>query len=1135
MWQRTLRVARSLPVLIAAGAFLLYLLAGFLLVNPLAQKLLPWAGERMLASRLGAERVDFNPLTLELRVQQLALAEPGGARLAGVEHLYVNLDVTGVTRWAWRIRSIEIERPRASFEIRPGGQSNWSTLIARVRERMGPPSDSMARLLIDHIRIADGDVAYLDRDRPGEPFKATFTPLGIELDEISTLPEDRGDYLIAARLPEQGATLRWKGEIALNPLKSHGEVALEGARVGRLMRAIESRLDAEPTGTLAAALRYRFELLRAANQADVPSLVVTGAQVEVRDFALAPRGGGAPLLQVAQARVSDAAFDLVRRELQVGAVTLERGQLAATRDARGVLDWQGLLAAPAAADPAVPSPNGVATAPWKVAVRDIRFAGWNARWADHTYSTPLLASVADAALSASLAGEIGGATALAVGPVQASTGLVQVMSGSEPVAQLQRAALTNAQFTLPDQRIRIEAIALGGPRGVVALDKQQRLNWSDILKPAGERPAAAEPAVASRPLDLQVARVTVDDIQLRFTDASPAAPVTLDVVDGRIALSELGLDLTRAVPVEAALSVKQGGKLEAKGRIVPAQPSGQLDLRLAGLALQPFAPYVNQFARLKLQSGAAGTRGKLSFAPTKSGMALTYAGGFAVDELTITEEETGEPFLGWKKLSSESALVSLGPDRVHLRELVAQNPFGKVIIFEDQSLNLQRIRRVGPVPAAASTAPAAAPFPVAVERLRIVGANAEFADLSLRPQFGTRMHALDGVVTGLSTDPASTAQVELDGKVDDFGSARIRGSLQPFRATEATDLTLAFRNLEMTRLTPYSGKFAGRRIESGRLSVDLQYKIQQRQLAGANKFVVTRLKLGEAVDSPDAVKLPLDLAIAVLEDSNGVIDLDLPVSGSLDDPQFSYGAIVWKAIVNVLTKIATAPFRALGALLGGSGEKFESVAFDPGSSTLLPPEQEKLKVLAEALAKKPALALTIAPPYDPEADRRALQDAAMRKEAAAVAGVDVRAGENPGPVDVNNYKVQTWLEDRYADKAGKEEYRKLRAGYQDKDAGAVAKVMDTAFVERLGRQFKSRDDGPPSALHAELLERLARQVPVSDDALVQLAQARAQAMRDAVVKLGLEEGRVAVGAPGKAAAKDKQVAAGLTLGVAKGS
>ena len=424
-------------------------------------------------------------------------------------------------------------------------------------------------------------------------------------------------------------------------------------------------------------------------------------------------------------------------------------------------------------------------------------------------------------------------------------------------------------------------------------------------------------------------------------------------------------------------------------------------------------------------------------------------------------------------------------------------------------------------------------FPLEIEQVRIDNGKLDFADLSLTPKFGALIHALSGVINGVSTDPDAVAQLELDGKVDAFGSARIRGTVQPFRATEFTDITLTFRNLEMASLTPYSGKFAGRRIESGTLSVDLEYKVKARRLAGENKFVINKLKLGERVESPSAKNLPLDLAIALLEDSNGVIDLDLPVSGNLDDPQFSYGSIIWKAIVNVLTKLVTAPFRALGKLLGVSSEKLESIDFDPGSSALLPPEQEKLKILAEALAKRPALDLTLEPGYDPEADRRALQERAMRHEALAVAGIKLAPGEAPGPVDVNHYKIQTWLEDRYAERAGKEDYKRLRASYRDKDAGAATRVLDSELIERLGRRFKSRDEGPASAFHAELLERLTQQTKIDDDALLKLAAARGQVMRDALAQSGLDTGRVGVSDPVKQAARDKRVASKMSLGAGK--
>jgi uncharacterized protein involved in outer membrane biogenesis len=1120
------------------------------------------------------EQVKFNPFTLEATVDGLKLAQMDGQQLAGFDRLYVNLETSGLFRFAWRLRDVELDGPIAFFEVARGGKLNWADLIAKLNEDKKPPSDTMPRVLVERIRINNGDIAYTDANRPGEPFKVVLEPLGLELDGLSTLPEDRGDYLIAAELPEHGGKLRWKGDVALNPVASSGEVALENVQITKLLHVIKSPRNFElPSGTLAAGLRYRFDLLSDSSGAAVPSLQIDGANLVLQKLVLAHRGSGEPALQLAEARVKNANFDLLERKVDVAGVSLVGGKLAATRDVSGRLDLQTLFAAaggPTSAEP-TDTKAAVEEAPWKIGVREINLADWSASFSDQGFARPLNASVEGFGLSAALTGEVGATTAIEVGPVNLALGPVQLRSGTQPVAALQKLALINAGFSLADNRLAIEAVELNGLKTTLTLDKQKNLNWSDILKPA---PGAAAAALAksadpgAAPIDVRLARLSLDGIEVGVVDESPATPVRLDIVKGFVTLEDLSLDMVSAVPLKeleiqrrkgvvplhAGFALRQGGRLDARGTAVPAKRSGSLDLKLSGLSLQTFAPYVNQFARLNLRSGAASSRGKLAYAQTKSGFRLDYDGGFAIDDLAITEEETGEAFLGWKKLSSDSLKLSLGPNSLHINELVAQNPFAKIIIFEDQSLNLKRIQRdqgtavqaaaedraavetpvtktaEGPDKPRETAAEASPPaFPVAIERIRIDGANLDFADLSLTPQFGALIHSLSGVITGLSTDPATTAQVELDGQVDDYGSTRIRGSLQPFQATEFTDLELSFRNLEMTRLTPYSGKFAGRKIDSGKLSVDLQYKIKQRQLAGENKFVINRLKLGERIDSPTAMKLPLDLAIALLQDSNGIIDLDLPISGSLDDPQFSYGKIVWKAIVNVLTKLVTAPFRALGSLLGVSAEKLESVDFDPGSSVLLPPEQEKLKTLAEALAKRPALTLTLKPGYDPAADRRALQEQTMRQQAAAVAGIKLAAGEAPGPVDVNHYKIRTWLEDSYAKIVGKEEYKKLRADFRGKDAG----LMESQALELLARRFKTRDEGPASAFHAELLERLTRQTKIADDALVKLAQARGEAMRDSLVKLGLEPGRVGIDTPIEQSAKGKLVGSKLSLGAGK--
>ncbi len=1122
MWGRIVKFALSLPFLVAAGLFGLYLVFGFFLVDPLAQRLLPWIGENKLASQLAVRAVKFNPLTLEATVDGLSLKERSGAPLASFERLYVNLDTGGLFRWAWRIRDVQLDAPHATVEVRRGGKLNWGELLAKLKEDEEPPSDTVPRVLVDHLKIDAGHLVYRDAHRAGKPFVAVLEPLGLELDGLSTLPEDRGDYLIAAKLPEQGGTLKWKGDVGLNPVASSGQLGLEGVRLARLLNVVKSPRNFDlPSGTLAAGLNYRFAMVRTAGGDDVPWLRVEGANLIVQDLALAHRRGGAlkdsdplsaearaesyaPVFTLAEARVRDASFDLAKQAVAVAAVSLDGGKFTAVRDVRGRLDWQDLFAAEAApapvAGPAAATKPGAsarpaAAKPWKIGVREIRVADWSGRITDQGFARPATVEIGRFGLVAALDAELGTRADVRVGPVSAEVGAIRMLSGTQPVAALDRVAVANAVMSLADNRLLIEAVELGGVKTTVALDREKRLNWAEILAKAPGAPAAAAAstdASAAKPMDVQLARFSVDGIEVGIVDASPATPVRLDVVKGHVSLEDLSLDMIKAVPLK---------ELSVHGR---------------------------------------------RFVPVKAGFAL------------------------WKKLSSSSLALNLAPNSLSINELVAENPFGKVIIFEDRSINLKRILREQPAAGEAAAAAAPAPasgeadaFPVAVERVRIVGANAEFADLSLTPQFGTRMHDLGGVITGLSTRADTTAQVELDGKVDDYGSARVRGSVQPFRATDFTDLTLTFRNLEMTNLTPYSGKFAGRKIDSGKLSVDLQYKIKDRQLAGENKFIVNKLRLGERVDSPDAMKLPLDLAIALLEDSNGVIDLDLPVSGSLDDPQFSYGKIIWKAIVNVLidldlpvsgslddpqfsygkiiwkaivnvlTKLVTAPFRALGGLLGVSAEKLEAVAFDPGSSVLLPPEQEKLKQIAEGLAKRPALTLTVAPAFDPVADRRALQELAMRREAAAVAGIKLAAGDPPGPVDVNHYKVQTWLEDRYRATAGKDDYQALRARFRDKDTGAAARVTESELVERLGRRFKERDSGPASAFHQELLERLTQRVQIEDAALARLAQARGQAMRDELVKRGLDAGRVGVDAPTEQTARDKLVPSKMSLGAGR--
>jgi hypothetical protein len=331
----------------------------------------------------------------------------------------------------------------------------------------------------------------------------------------------------------------------------------------------------------------------------------------------------------------------------------------------------------------------------------------------------------------------------------------------------------------------------------------------------------------------------------------------------------------------------------------------------------------------------------------------------------------------------------------------------------------------------------------------------------------------------------------------------VRGSVQPFKATNFTDLKLAFKNLEMNRLTPYSGKFAGRRIDSGKLSVDLEYKIKQRQLAGENKFIINKLKLGEKIDSKEAANLPLDLAIAILEDSDGVIDLDLPISGSLDDPKFSYGSIVWKAIRNVLGKIVTAPFRALGKLFGGGGDKLEAISFDAGSAIVAPPEQEKLKSVSLALSKRQGLALGVIPSYDAAIDTRALQESTLRKQVAEELDIKLEEGQQAGPIDLGNPKTQKAIDD----------------------------LHDTLTKKGLLKKLASKFEKPEAGHYEKAQEKLTASIEITDADLQALAKSRGAAIQKTLETAGIAAERIRVESPVNSKAGGKTVNTKLTIDV----
>lgn len=676
-----------------------------------------------------------------------------------------------------------------------------------------------------------------------------------------------------------------------------------------------------------------------------------------------------------------------------------------------------------------------------------------------------------------------------------------------------------------ERQVRLGRVVLNDGHIKITRDALGRI---DILE-AFKTSATTKYKTAGAPWRYHLEKLELAGFDAAFSDETVAPAAQLALKDITLGLSGISNDWNVAVPLKVAFNVPDGGRFEAEGNVVPAKRAADLQVKLTELSLKPAQPYLSTAARLKLVTGRLSMEGRASV----NAQGASFKGGFAVRDLLLNEAGTGNLFLAWKSLGSRSFEVS--QSKLDIGDLAVDGIDTKLIINKDKTVSFKHLLKHA-APVKQPAAPVAHAFLVNVDRFRFVRGEMDFADYSLALPFSTRIHNLNGVITGLSTRPDALGQLELDGLVDEYGIARAVGQIDLANPTNFTDIKVVFRNIEMSRLTPYSATFAGRLITSGKLSLDLEYKIKQRQLEGKNQVIMERLTLGERVVSPQARDLPLDLAIGILQDADGRIELGLPISGSLDDPQFSYGSVVWKAITTLLSKIVTAPFRALGALFGGD-EKFENIVFEVGSAQLTPPEREKLEQLAEVLAKRPKLTMSVHGVYA-ETDRAALQDLQLRRTVAAMIGQHLEAGEESGPTPFHQPKVQSALEKLFSDRLGGGELAALKQGFRQANPGkleesATGKVL--SGLKGLFREKRTLTEQEVTRLkgadfYAILFERLRSAVVVDDKQLLALAASRGDATAAAMRDAGAPTDRLSVLAAEKVEAQGRDVPVKLVLG-----
>lgn len=535
---------------------------------------------------------------------------------------------------------------------------------------------------------------------------------------------------------------------------------------------------------------------------------------------------------------------------------------------------------------------------------------------------------------------------------------------SESLINLASLAVDGIKLDLQKQQLDIASVSSSNALIKSWLQADGQINYQSLF--AGDQTAAT--AVASeneavKPWDIRLGELTLANYQVDFTDFTQPKPLQLQLSELNASLKDYRNQDGISLPLQFSSRFNQTGNVKFAGDMVLAPFSTNLRLELQDIKLKTFQSYLEPFVKLELVDGDFDTQGQLNVSATEP-LQLAYRGDANIDQLITRDKANNKDFVKWTKLDVQQMLLDVPKQDFKLGKVIFDRPYIRFMIKKDSTNNVADILVAQPAakPDSKTAAKAIAPQPkspepvVKIGKIEMKNGQSDFADYSLILPFVVKMNSLNGEVDGFASNSDDDVKLKLLGKVHDLATVKIKGNYR--LQSGDSDITLDFSHMPLALVTPYMAEFAGYRIEKGQMALNLAYSIKKGQLSAQNKVFIDQLVLGEKVENPKAVSLPLELGVALLKDGDGKINLDFPITGSLEDPEFSVGSLVADVLVNLITKAVTSPFKALASLFDDDND-YSTVSFAAGNSDLSTEESAKLDRIAKALTTKPELVLEI--------------------------------------------------------------------------------------------------------------------------------------------------------------------------------
>lgn len=632
---------------------------------------------------------------------------------------------------------------------------------------------------------------------------------------------------------------------------------------------------------------------------------------------------------------------------------------------------------------------------------------------------------------------------------------IRPKNSAEDWIRLPMAKISNTRIDLAQQRVSIAQVDVQGMQAKAWLEPDGSLNLVKMT----EQGANLKKASASE-WQAEISKLAISDANINLEDRTVNPVGKFQLTDTEFSTNAISLDLDKPLQIQMSSTINGVAPLRLEGSVLPSNMTANLAVNVSKMPVKQLLMYLPDYPGIEFKSGNAAANGKIILDEKAN---INYLGDAFIDDLILLDIKNKSELLALKRTSVQGINYKQAPESVAIDTITMDRPIMEVVVTLQQTINILDLLATDTSATSQSGAKeAVVDLPIAIKKLVFRSGTMAFADFSIQPNFKAKIEDLDGNISNISTRADAVAGIDLSGHVvNKFSPVEIKGKTSIFDFEQETDIKMAFRNIELPVFNPYSGRFAGYAIAKGKLTTELHYRINNKQLVADHHVILDQLTWGQATDSKDKVSLPIRLATSLLKDKNGVIDLNVPVTGTIDDPKFKVGPIVWQIIKNILVKVVTAPFSFIGSLFSGA-EQAQYVDFEPGSALLPENAKQSLPVLAKALIERPGVSLDIPAGTIFDLDKAAISN---QHFLAAIKRVQTKEGKDAPAFNSLEAKKQiAILEDLYKLQFGKKpdipksELTVEQEGASRKEKKVAKKSIEVEWLEaQLRPKFQASD------------------------------------------------------------------------------